>query len=71
MKTQDMLAYIYTFGYFSFLGMAAFHGFEPSSKDLMNTLVGILSAAQIAIVQYYFGSSQGSAQKTDLLKPKP
>ncbi len=71
MKTQDILAYIYTFGYFSFVAAASFYGVQESAKDLINTLIGILSAAQIGIIQYYFGSSQGSARKTELLKPQP
>ena len=71
MKTQDILAYVYTFGYFAFLAGVTFYGFEAEAKDLMNMLVGILSAAQLAIIGYYFGSSEGSAKKTELLKPKP
>lgn len=37
-------------------------------KDIVNIIVGALVANITAVVQYYFGSSQGSAEKTQLLE---
>lgn len=33
-------------------------------KDIVNIIVGALVANLTAVVQYYFGSSQGSAEKS-------
>jgi len=36
-------------------------------KDIVNIIVGALVANLTAVVQYYFGSSKGSADKTAIL----
>lgn len=36
-------------------------------KDIVNMIVGALIANLTAVVQYYFGSSEGSKQKTELI----
>jgi hypothetical protein len=73
--TPKILAFAYTFGYFFILwllwtkGMPVFEKFPESNvTDLINTLFGVLSAAQLAIITYYFGSSAGSAQKSNILE---
>lgn len=65
-KTARNLAYLYTLGYFTVLGLVAKLGIPIEAKDVFNALIGILSAAQIGIVQYYFGSSAGSAAKNSM-----
>lgn len=62
-NTTRILAGLYTVGYFSILIIAIFYKFPPENQDALNTLFGMLSAAQLSIVQYYFGSSKGSADK--------
>lgn len=39
----------------------------PEWKDIVNIIVGALVANLTTVVQYYFGSSQGSAKKTEIL----
>lgn len=41
---------------------------ETSRKDILIYVLGVLSAIATQIVSYYFGSSQGSKDKTDQLK---
>ena len=41
---------------------------EASRKDILIYVLGVLSAIATQIVSYYFGSSQGSKDKTDQLK---
>jgi hypothetical protein len=41
---------------------------EPSRKDILIYILGVLSAISTQIVSYYFGSSQGSKDKSDQLK---
>lgn len=36
-------------------------------KDIINIIIGAIIANLTAIVQYYFGSSTGSEQKTDIM----
>lgn len=65
--TPRNLAYLYTAGYFVMIAALFKFGAPEESRDLLNTLVGILSAAEIGIITYYFGSSAGSAHKTNLM----
>lgn len=41
---------------------------EPSRKDILIYILGVMSAVSTQIVSYYFGSSQGSKDKGDQLK---
>jgi hypothetical protein len=41
---------------------------ESSRKDILIYVLGVLSAIATQIVSYYFGSSQGSKEKSDQLK---
>lgn len=62
-KTTRNLAYLYTIGYFGVVALVAWLGVPAETKDTFIALICILSTAQIGIVQYYFGSSAGSAAK--------
>lgn len=66
---QVILSAIYTYGYFWLL-----HALVTKEvtipQDLMvlvTTLVGVLTAAQVQIMNFWFGSSAGSKQKTQEL----
>lgn len=41
---------------------------EDNSKDILIYILGVLSAAVTQILSYYFGSSQGSKDKSEELK---
>lgn len=43
---------------------------RPEAKDILIYILGVLSAAVTQILSYYFGSSQGSKDKSDLLALK-
>jgi hypothetical protein len=43
---------------------------EPASLRVLDASLGILSAAVISVVSYYFGSSAGSKRKTELMGTK-
>jgi hypothetical protein len=66
-KVNRNLAYLYTSGYFIIIGVVITAGIKAEAKDLVNALLGMMSAALVAINGYYFGSSSGSATKTELL----
>lgn len=64
------LALIVASAYLALLTLTAFHEVPANSHDSVQSGINTLSNAFIAIVSYYFGSSAGSAKKTDLLAPK-
>ncbi len=66
-NTNRNLAYFYTAGYFGLMATVIKLGISPEVKDIVIALIGILSAAELAIMNYYFGSSSGSAAKTDVM----
>jgi hypothetical protein len=43
---------------------------KPEAKDILIYILGVLSAAVTQILSYYFGSSQGSKDKSDEAKLK-
>ncbi len=66
-KTTQRLASLYSVGYFTLLGFCMFFKFPEENADVVNALLGMLSAAQLSIIQYYFGSSKGSGDKNEAL----
>lgn len=38
-----------------------------ANKDMVNTALGFVAGLATAVISYYFGSSESSKQKTDLL----
>jgi hypothetical protein len=66
-NTTRILAFMYSLGYFGLLVIAVFYKFPTDNQDTLNALLGMLSAAEIAIVQYYFGSSRASSEKNEAL----
>ncbi len=65
--TTRWLAIFYTAIYFAALWSVWRYEVPPSMNDTLNLLLGALTAAQAAIMNYYFGSSAGSSRKDALL----
>lgn len=66
-RTPMILAFAITIGFFSLLGMLAFHSVPQQSEKILDIMVGSLGTAWIGIVTYYFGSSAGSQEKTRIM----
>ncbi|MBP1771451.1 MAG: uncharacterized protein H6P99_614 [Holophagaceae bacterium] len=70
-KTQDWtpkaLGLAITLGFFGLLYFLLRHEPPTGSRDILNIMLGSLGSAWIGVVTYYFGSSAGSARKTELL----
>ncbi len=66
-RTPAVLAWTVTAGFFAILVMVARWGVAPQVHDLVIALIGSLGTAWTGIVTYYFGSSAGSAAKTQIL----
>jgi hypothetical protein len=65
--TTRRLAILYTLIYFAVLWAVWQFEVPDSMHDTLNVLIGVLTAAQAAIMNYYFGSSSGSDSKTQIL----
>lgn len=64
-KVPAILALSVTLGFFALLGFVAFHGVNPNSERLIDTMTGIIGGAWVTVFTYYFGSSASSAAKND------
>ena len=66
---QIVMASVYTIGYFvvMYMFMTGKLLVNPSHEVMFGGLLGILSTAQIQIMNFWFGSSSGSKAKTDAM----
>ena len=64
-NTTKQLAWLYTTGYFGMLAalLGGWVHVALGMESLLDVLIGVLTAGQYSILQYYFGSSSGSANK--------
>lgn len=59
-----------TVGYFGLVALFFFRHVPPEAKEVLMVTIGVIGNAWGGIVGYYFGSSSGSAKKTDLMLTK-
>lgn len=62
-----LLASGVTIGFFGLLALTATHAPPASSEKVLDVMTGSLGTAWIMVISYYFGSSSGSAAKTQIL----
>ena len=65
--TTRILAYMFVIIYFLVIWAVWKFPIDPNVNDLLMILIGILTGALTQILNYYFGSSSGSAQKSNVL----
>jgi hypothetical protein len=65
-----ILAVTVVIGFFALLYFFVFIGIPVENKELLNITVGALIGSFTTVVGYFFGSSAGSANKTDILAEK-
>jgi hypothetical protein len=65
--TPRNLAYAITVGFFSVLMFLMFADLPDKSKDVLYIMLGTLGTSWTACISYYFGSTNGSKAKSELL----
>ena len=66
-----LLASLIVIGFFVLLYILTTTEVPPENKDALNLVIGALIGSFTSIISYYFGSSKGSADKTEMLhKPE-
>ena len=72
MRTKNLMMYVLggliTIGFFGLLWLLIYISIPEQNKDLLNIAIGSLLAAFATVVGYFYGSSKGSADKTELLR---
>ena len=66
--TPRLLAAGITIGFFGILAFMLLSVVPAQNAAILNIMLGSLGASWVGVVTYYFGSSAGSARKTELLK---
>ena len=69
-KVQGAVAFVVLVGFFGCIWLVVEREVSGFMRDALLILIGNLAAAFMAVVNYYVGSSSGSAQKNQLLAEK-
>lgn len=66
-NTPKILAYLITIGFFGIIAFMLFGKIPSENKDILYILLGSLGTAWTGCIAYYFGSTNGSMEKSKLL----
>jgi len=69
-KVQAFLSFCIMCGFFGCIWLVIEREVSSAMRDALLILIGNLAAAFMAVVNYFFGSSSGSAKKDELLAAK-
>lgn len=74
MKAKSIFQYslgaIIVIGFFILLYALLRLSIPEANKDILNIVVGALIGSFTSIVGYFYGSSLGSSEKNEMLRPK-
>jgi len=72
MKTKEIAKYILggmiVVGFFSLLILLVCKSIPEGNTEMLHMVVGALIGAFVTVVGFHYGSSQGSADKNDIIK---
>jgi len=70
-KAKEILMYalavVIIISFMILLALLIFQEVPAPNSDLLYTMVGVFGTMAITVINYYFGSSKGSADKTKLI----
>lgn len=66
-KLMYILGAVIVIGIFGLIAVLMYVSAPESNKDLLNIAIGALIGSFITVVNYFYGSSKGSAEKTEML----
>ena len=70
-KAKEILMYalavVIIISFMILLALLIFQEVPTPNSDLLYTMVGVFGTMAITVINYYFGSSKGSADKTKLI----
>lgn len=66
-SVPTFLAVTMTIGFFTIVGILLFHEIPEGSQNIVAQLIGGIAGSVGAIVGYHYGSSSGSAAKSDTI----
>ena len=71
MKAKDIYMYflgaLIVTGMFVIIGLLVYKEMPTTNKDLLNIVIGAFIGAFLSVVGYFYGSSKGSADKTEII----
>lgn len=74
MKPRQIALYVLgsliTLCFFLVLSLLIFRGIPEQNSDVLYLAIGALIGFMSSVVGYFYGSSMGSADKNEMLKPK-
>ena len=72
MKNKEVFQYVLgslvVIGFFGLLIALIYVAIPQENKDILNIVIGALIGAFTSIVGYFYGSSLGSKEKTEMMK---
>lgn len=66
-KTPDIGFYVITVGFFGLLTCMLFHVLPPENDKVLSVMVGSLGAAWLGAVNFFYGSTRDSQDKTKMI----
>jgi len=66
--TPRVLAYSITIGFFGVLSWLISVGFPETGREPLLIMLGSLTTAWAAVIAFYYGTTSGSARKTEVLE---
>jgi hypothetical protein len=74
-NTKDIFQYVLggtiVIGFFLLLYMLINNEIPVANSEVLNLVIGALIGSFATVVGYFYGSSKGSSEKTELLNKKP
>lgn len=75
MKIKDIFQYalaaLIVIGFFTIVYVVFIKVLPPENKDVAYLVIGALVAVFTSVVNYFFASTKGSAEKTDIISRSP